>query len=103
MNLGKFLKQPAEREAYAIEYEADLTNADAMEVSMPAPVMLVEVQGMLADSTPLAVDLVTVLGTRITIWISGGTNGANYKITVTASTVSGRVLQDEFYIRVKDI
>lgn len=99
MKLGKFVKQPAEREAYAIEYEDDLVAGDSIAAD---PVVLVEVLGGALDTTPLVIAPVTVTATRVTLWVQGGTNGVSYKITVTANTVSGRVLQDEVTLKIKD-
>lgn len=100
MKLGRFEKQRAEREAYAIEYEDDLASGDTIALG---PVVLVEIQGGMVDSTLLMISPVAVTATRVTLWVSGGTNGATYKITVTASTLSGRVLQDEVTLKIKDI
>jgi hypothetical protein len=99
MILGKFIKQPAEREAYAIEYEDDLASGDTI---APAPDVAVLVQGAMADDSPLVIHAVDVTGTRVVLWIGGGTARQTYKITVTATTASGRVLQDEFTIKIKD-
>jgi len=35
--------------------------------------------------------------------VSGGATGTTYKLTVTATTADGRVKQDEFKVKVKDI
>ena len=36
------------------------------------------------------------------VWVRGGVDRVKYKIEVTVSTMDGRVLQDEFYITIKD-
>lgn len=99
MILGRFVKQPAEREAYAIEYEDDLARGDTI---APAPQIDVAQQGSGVDTAPLHIDAVDAASTRVTVWISGGTVGLVYKISVTASTASGRILQDEFILKIKD-
>lgn len=102
MIIGRFVKQPAEREAYAIEYEDDLASADSM-VADPAPVIAIAAQlAAVLDPTPLALAAFDVAGTRVTLWLGAGSVGQSYKITVTASTASGRILQDEFIIKIKD-
>lgn len=101
MLLGRFTKQPAERETYAIEYEDDLATADAI-LADPPPVVEIAVLTTLADTTPLRIDAIDVTGTRVTLWIAGGTVRQAYKITVTVTTSSGRILQDEFLIKIKD-
>lgn len=99
MILGRFVKQPAEREAYAIEYEDDLARGDTI---APAPQIGVALQGSGTDTAPLSIDAVDVASTRVTVWISGGTVGLVYKISVTTGTVAGRILQDEFILKIKD-
>jgi hypothetical protein len=99
--LGKFTKQPAEREAYAIEYEDDLADGDTI-IDDPLPTVVITVLGSRVDSAPLTLDAVDVTGTRVTWWLSSGTDGLSYKVTVTASTASGRILQDEVILKIKD-
>jgi len=93
--LGNFTKQPAEVETYSIIYEDDLTANDNLTgaTTVIAPAGLVE-------------DFTTFIDTpgdrRVRVKLSGGTAGVRYKVTVTPTTADGRVLQDEFYVRVKD-
>ena len=90
--LGRFTKQPAEKESYSIEFEDDLVDADAI----ASATAVVEPVGLNLEST-------LVIGTRVKILVSGGGPvGARHKITVTATTDDGRILQDEFYIVIKD-
>ena len=90
--LGSFIKQPAETESYSITYEDDLTTGDNVEsaVATVAPVGL-------TVETPVVDD------PMVRMWVSGGTNGVTYKITVTTTTADGRILQDEFRVKVKDL
>ena len=92
MILGNFTKQPVDVVDYDIDYSEWLTTGD-------------NVQSTVVTVTPegLTVDSVFVNDPRIKIWISGGTNGVTYKVTVTATTADGRVKQDEFRVKVKDI
>ena len=90
--LGRFTKQPAEKESYSIEFEDDLVGADA-------------IASATAVVEPVGLNLVSalVIGTRVKILVSGGGPvGTRHKITVTATTDDGRILQDEFYIVIKD-
>ena len=41
--------------------------------------------------------------TTVKLWISGGTHGARYKVTVTVTTTYERVDQSELIFTVKDI
>lgn len=92
MNLGNFNKQPVEVVDYDIDYSEWLTAGDNVESAA------VDVQPL-----GLNVDSVFVNDPRIKIWLSGGSNGTSYKLTVTITTADGRVKQDEFKVKVKDI
>lgn len=87
--LGRFTKQPAEVESYSIEFADDLVNQD-------------KISSATSEVVPTGLNLVstTVIGTRVKVLISGGTNKTTYKITVTAQTDDGRTLQDEFIIKI---
>ena len=90
--LGRFTKQPAEKESYSIEFEDDLVDADAI----ASATAVVEPVGLVIEST-------LVIGTRVKILVSkGGPVGTRHKITVTATTDDGRILQDEFYVVIKE-
>ena len=89
--LGKYIKQPGETESYTISYIEDLTEGDGV-VSTEVTVSPIGLT-LVATNT----DLVSVR-----IWVAGGTPGAKYKVEATATTGDGRVLQDEFFITIKD-
>ena len=90
--LGRFTKQPAEIESYSIEFEDDLVDADGI----ASAVSVVEPAGLTLVST-------LVVGTRVKVLVSaGGPAGTRHKITVTATTDDGRILQDEFYVVIKE-
>lgn len=92
MILGRYDKQPEEIETYSINYSDDLTAGDG-------------IQDCAISVSPagLQTDYVIVDGDRVRITATGGDDGMKYKITVTANTEDGRRLQDEFFIKVKDI
>ena len=87
--LGRFTKQPVEVESYSIEFADDLVNQD-------------KISSATSEVVPEGLNLVstTVIGTRVKVLVSGGTNKTTYKITVTAQTDDGRTLQDEFIIKI---
>ena len=90
--LGKFVKQPVEKESYSIEFADDLVGND-------------EIASAVSEVTPagLVIDSTLCIGTRVKVFVSaGGPVGTKHKITVTATTADGRVLQDEFLIIIKD-
>ncbi len=98
MLLGTFLKQPADRLDYDFDYSEWLTANDnlASAVVDVFPNDSLEIGG-------LQVDHVTVIDPILKIWLRAGRNGIIYKLTITATTEDGRIKQDEFKIKVKDI
>lgn len=92
MNLGNFTKQPVEVKDYDLDYTDWLTASDNVE----SATVTVEPAGLTVES-------VFVNDPRIKIWVSGGTDATQYKLTVTMTSADGRVKQDEFKIRVKDV
>lgn len=102
MILGTFIKQPAENLDYDIDFSEFLSSGDTLQSTgePPAPNPLnvtVSPTGIVVGST-----FVTNDGKTIKQWLSGGTNGVKYKITLTATTNGGRIKQVEFVVRVKD-
>ncbi len=91
MILGSYIKQPADVLDYDIDYMDFLSDGD----SISAKSVAVSPNGLTIDSS-------AIFGTRVKVWLSGGTNGITYKVTVTATTTDGRVKQDEFKVKVKD-
>lgn len=91
MNIGSFSKQAVEVLDYDVDYSDWLTPGD----NVLSADTQVEPQG-------LTVDAVFVNDPRIKIWLSGGADGATYKLTVTTHTADGRVKQDEIKIKIKD-
>lgn len=100
MNLGKFDKQPADVKDYPIDYSDwlgeiaggdTLVDADASVICTTDP-----------TNTALTVDSVTVSAKGLAVWLSGGTSGQTYKVTVLAQTAGGRRDENELTVRVKD-
>lgn len=90
--LGKYIKQPAEKESYSIDYADDLVGADA-------------IASAVTTVDPVGLTLVSslVVGTRVKVLVEGGgAVGTKHKVTVTATTDDGRILQDEFIVTIKD-
>jgi len=93
MMLGTFIKQPVERSDYDISYAEWLVDGDSVES--------VVVTSFPEDS--LVIDGIQAISPIIKMWIEGGLNGVTYKVTLTVTTVDGRIKQDEFKLKVKDI
>jgi hypothetical protein len=102
MILGTFEKQPAESLDYDIDFSAILDDGDLLATSGDPPVpipldVVVSPSGLTLGPTFVLAD-----GKTYKQWLSGGTSGVRYKLTVTATSNAGRVKQVEFVVRVKD-
>lgn len=102
MILGKFKKQPAEVLDYDVDFTEYLADGDTLLSSGNPPIP--SPYNITVDGTGLVVESAFVInnGKTIKVWLTGGTNGVKYKITITATTNAGRVKQVEFVIQVKD-
>lgn len=101
MILGKFSKQPAETLDYDIDFSEFLADGDTLvsvgDPPVPSPLnVVVDQPGMTLGPT------FVLNGKTVKQWVSGGTNGVKYKVTITVTSNGGRVKQVEFVIRVKD-
>lgn len=92
MKLGKVTQQPAERQSYTVDYSEVLTVGDRIESAT-------------ATSSPdgLVVENVTATDIGVRFWVSGGSSGVSYKVTVTANTKEGRTFQDELTFKIKEV
>lgn len=90
--LGKFTKQPREVETYTVEYSNDLTERD----------YLVSANGEVAPTGSLVLLSTTFNGSAVRVWVQGGNVGTKYKISIIVHTNDGRVLEDEFYVTIKE-
>ena len=101
MVLGKFIKQPTEVIDYDIDFSQFLTEGDTLVTvgDPPVPIPLdvsVTPAGLVIGGTYVR------NGTVVKQWLSGGTVGERYKVTLTVTSGGGRVKQVEFIVRVKD-
>lgn len=92
MILGSYEKQPDEIETYSINYADDLTAGDGITDCS----ISVTPSGL--EATHHIVD-----GTRVRVTVTGGVHQGKYKITATVNTDDGRRLQDEFFVKVKEL
>ena len=101
MILGRFYKQPAENLDYDIDFSEFLSDGDSLVSSGNPPIP----SPLSVAVTPAGLTLgpTFVLNDRtVKQWLSGGTDGIKYKITLTVTSNAGRVKQVEFVVRVKD-
>lgn len=90
--LDKFPKQPGDTEDFDISFEDYLLarddTIDSHEVTVPDGINVVSS---------------AVVGGVVKLWVSGGTNGKKYRITVTVTTTGGRIKNAEIDIEVREI
>lgn len=92
MKLGTVSQQPVERLSYTIDYSDALSDGDNVDSAFA-----------LVSPAGLIVEDVTPLDPRVRFWVTGGTSGVTYKVTVTTQTADGRVFQDELIFKIKEI
>lgn len=91
MILGKFEKQPGEIESYTYDPSDDLDPGDKVQTVTAS-----------VDKPGLAIMAATMVYGQAKVWLSGGKDGVDYKVTVVVDTSSGRRLEDEFIIKVRE-
>lgn len=92
--IGTFSQQPDESLDYDVDYTDWLTDGD----TVYGATVGVTPTG-LTVSSPVLVDA----DKRVKLWVSGGVSGTAYKVEVTATTVLGRVKQDEVRFRIREV
>ena len=99
MILSRYTKQPVEVKDYDIDYSEWLAPvADDLDAVTTSVECLND-----PNDTSLQVDRAPFTATTVKLWISGGTHGARYKVTVTVTTTYERVDQSELIFTVKEI
>lgn len=91
-------KRAEDRLDYDVQYDKWLSDGDS--VQSGDAVAKIRSADPLAP-TDIVVDSVQIYGTVIKVWLSGGTEGASYDITVTATSAQGRVKEEVFTIRIR--
>jgi hypothetical protein len=97
MILAKYEKQPAEVKDYDIDYADWLIPAEDT-IDTITTTVTSETQ-----ATPtLEVDYTEQTLTLAKLWISGGTVGTQYKVTVLMTSEGGRIDESELIFNIKD-
>lgn len=105
--MDKFKKQPVDVLDYDVNFsdwfktlEDDEIQSATVQIESdaePVPTLLAGPDGrpshQLLEARPL----------KLKVWLGGGTDGVDYKITVTITTAQDRVKQAEFVIKVRDV
>jgi hypothetical protein len=101
--LKTFTKQPGETQDYDIDFSAyldDLSDeGDAQDV-VAATGITVDQTSLITSTDKHAVP--GVAGGVVKVWLSGGTEGSNYKITATLTSADGRVKEGDITVKVRE-
>jgi hypothetical protein len=96
--LERFTKQPAEVKDYDVNYAPWL---DPMVDTIASHTVVAECTSD-PDDTALEIDSTVQTTKALKLWISGGTDGQKYKITIRVTTAGGRIDESELAFTVKD-
>ena len=97
--LGSVTKQPSETELYSIDYSNDLDSVNTFVILGTA---VVDLEGSLEGLPIIDTALIDPTAQQVKLFVSGGTAGSIYKITVRIQTDTGRILEDDFKLKIKD-
>ena len=97
MILETFDKQPADVKDYDVNFSKWLPTGDTISTYTGSVTCLTD-----ATDTALVINSQAATSQILKTWLSAGTSGKKYKVTVTIVTAGGRTQQDEFIIKVKD-
>lgn len=94
--IGRFIQTPTERKRYLLDY------ADWF-ASSPNPtgtISSIAFESVPSSPTPAEVDAYEINdpATDVTIFVSGGVTGTQYRILVTMTTSDGQIKEDEIVI-----
>lgn len=104
MALERVEKQPADVQDFDADFSAFLN--DLGDTGESATVVVAD--GITLDTHTLITstadhEVSGIVDGVVKVWLSGGTTGNTYKVTVTLTTTGGRVRQYEFNCKVKEL
>lgn len=88
-----FPQQPSERLDYDVDLSEELPSTDTIVSAVPS----VSPVGLTLGTT--AINNTTKV---VKQWISGGTNGIVYEVTVLITTSEGRTIEENFKVKVRE-
>lgn len=107
--LATYDKQPWESKDYDVDYSTWLGAISDELSGVVASVSVVTVDGVTPEETAtLEVDEVEITATTAKVWVSGGTSGQRYKVTLRATTQGlgasyPRKDESELVFKVRDV
>jgi len=108
MILATYEKQPWEVKDYDVDFSAWLSEIEDELSGVTGTVSVMTVEGVTPEeSATLEVDDVEITATTAKVWVSGGTDGQKYKVTLRATTQGlgasyARQDESELVFKVKD-
>ena len=96
--MSAFTKQPSEIFTVSMDFSRRLQNSE----TIASKVVSAIITTTLADATATVIDSSTINGTDIDVKVKAGTTGLAYKITITITTSTGNVFEDEITMTVTE-
>lgn len=111
-SLKTFPKQPGERLDFDVDYEDFFGPDDQDDIdgsgSLSASISMADGStlgpvppGLEIDGQPIAIGGASAR--RAKVWLSGGVDGLVYKVTLSATTHEGRIVETDFRIKIKEL
>lgn len=97
MQLGKFTKQPGEIEAYGVKYDEATDNGETLTAATAA------VEDLSGVTPTMTVSPCTIDVKEVRVLASSGMDGHDYKITLQVDTSTGRRMEDELIVKVREV
>lgn len=95
MRLGSFIKTPAERKRYSIDYSEWLDTGETLST------VTMEVTPS-TGTVPFVVDAISSNNTVVVFFVNGGDNAKQYTIDVKATTSGGQLKEDTVLFTVRN-
>lgn len=96
--IGKDTKQPEEVLDWDVDFGDWMRPGDALyQITTSVRILAGDI------TSPLVVDKTEITTTVVKVWVSGGADGARYRVEVQAETIDGRIKEAEFDITVKEV
>ena len=89
--VARYTKKPAETQDYVIDFSGYLEYHNDLAASVTV-----------TAATGITVVSHSLVGSVVTVFVSGGTSGGTYKVSAILTTQGGRIKQGDFYVRVKN-
>ena len=97
MIIGTAIQQPDEFLDYDIDYSDFLAKSNDIISAAPGEAPLVEI----SPNGPSAI-VQRSSDTVLKVWVSGGTEGVEYKMTIKMRTAGGRLKEDELILVIEE-